>query len=501
MRDIRDYITNINAPVTGLSRGTLRDDDQTRTGSRATSATINDLLYGFYAFIARYKRTPLSAVPETEINSDFVDAFEDALRGLVTILNDGDFVTLPSSIGVGTRLMIVNVGREAIIRQDDEQHSISYLNRWYTTKGTSGELRMRRNDRIELIYRGAGLSPIQPFVKQPNPASLPPATGLGVAWSPDGQYVAVIHFNSPYVRIYAWQDGSLVPVAFGPTAPPPDTPRGVGWSPDGRYLVITHLSSPFVSIYDLQSGSPVKIADPATLPTGTPYVPSWSPDGRYLALPHDTSPFVTIYDWQSGSPVKTPNPSTLPTGNGRRASWSPDGRILSLANFGSESITLYSFLNGGPVKIAPPDVVPVTTSSLKWSPDGRFLFAGHGDITIYDASSGIPVWLTDVPFPGNANNLSVSPNGRYVIGGNTTAPFMYIYDLQTGRAARIADPAVGPPASVNGTSWSPDSQYFAVAHNVSPFVSIYRTMEPVDASWLITEFLTDDPYPFGSRFR
>jgi hypothetical protein len=87
----------------------------------------------------------------------------------------------------------------------------------------------------------------------------------------------------------------------------------------------------------------LKIADPATLPTGTGYGSSWSPDGRYLAIAHDTSPYVTIYDWVTGSPVKVANPATLPTGIGRGASWSPDGRYLAIAHDTTPYSTIYDF--------------------------------------------------------------------------------------------------------------------------------------------------------------
>ena len=43
------------------------------------------------------------------------------------------------------------------------------------------------------------------------------------------------------------------------------------------------------------SGAPVKLANPATLPTGTGRGCSFSPDGTYLAVAHSVSPFLTIY--------------------------------------------------------------------------------------------------------------------------------------------------------------------------------------------------------------
>ena len=42
-----------------------------------------------------------------------------------------------------------------------------------------------------------------PGLKLANPAALPPGTGIGAAFSPDGTYLSVAHTSSPYVTIYS----------------------------------------------------------------------------------------------------------------------------------------------------------------------------------------------------------------------------------------------------------------------------------------------------------
>ena len=42
----------------------------------------------------------------------------------------------------------------------------------------------------------------KPSLKVEDPSTLPPGNGTGCAFSPDGTYLAVAHWNSPYITIY-----------------------------------------------------------------------------------------------------------------------------------------------------------------------------------------------------------------------------------------------------------------------------------------------------------
>ena len=87
--------------------------------------------------------------------------------------------------------------------------------------------------------------------------------------------------------------------------------------------------------------SPTKLADPATLPTGTGRTPAWSPNGEFLAIAHGASPFVTIYQRSGTTFTKLANPAALPAGTGNRAAWSPNGEFLAIAHYTSPWVTIY----------------------------------------------------------------------------------------------------------------------------------------------------------------
>lgn len=76
---------------------------------------------------------------------------------------------------------------------------------------------------------------------------------------------------------------------------PTDTSRRAAFSPDGAYMAVAHYASPFITIYKQAGDTFTKLPNPASLPAGAGNGCSFSPDGMYLAVAHDGHPFVTIY--------------------------------------------------------------------------------------------------------------------------------------------------------------------------------------------------------------
>src|SRR5690606_15943774 len=85
------------------------------------------------------------------------------------------------------------------------------------------------------------------FVKLENPGNLPPSNGLGVAFSPDGQYLSVTHNLSPYITIYK-RSGDTFTKLGDPEDLPTGTGRGTAFSADSRFLSVAHETSPYITI-------------------------------------------------------------------------------------------------------------------------------------------------------------------------------------------------------------------------------------------------------------
>ena len=96
--------------------------------------------------------------------------------------------------------------------------------------------------------------------------TVPDVRGSGqcVAFSPDSNYVAIVG-GAPYLTILK-RSGDTFAVLPKPSAAPSRDTFGVAWSADGQYLAMAHAGSPYVSVYKKSGDTFTKIANPATLP-------------------------------------------------------------------------------------------------------------------------------------------------------------------------------------------------------------------------------------------
>jgi hypothetical protein len=133
------------------------------------------------------------------------------------------------------------------------------------------------------------------------------------------QMALTLHLHmivAPYISAYPWDSGFGTKYA-NPSTLPTGTGRGVAFSPDGADIAVVHNSSPYVTTYPWSSGFGTKYANPATLPTGAAALGlAFSPDGADIAVAHIGSPYITVYPWSAGFGTKYANPATLPTGSG-----------------------------------------------------------------------------------------------------------------------------------------------------------------------------------------
>jgi hypothetical protein len=172
----------------------------------------------------------------------------DLTSAAVKVLDDAEAFPLPTTPIDDERIVVFNRGIEAFITQSDVEHGISYLNKFFTTPGAAGQIRLGPKDRIELVYIGTGASRIEPGVKLSDPATLPAGDGDGAAFSPDGMYLAIAHDTSPYLTIYK-RSGDTFTKLSAPATTPTGIGLGAAFSPDGAHLAIAHDTSSYLTIY------------------------------------------------------------------------------------------------------------------------------------------------------------------------------------------------------------------------------------------------------------
>ena len=294
-------------------------------------------------------------------------------------------ITLPDISKINTPLEIFSKGFTQILQADSE-NVISYKNKFFTTKGTSGYLQLRNKERAKLIYRGVDDLRIEPGVKLSDPSSLPAGVSTGCSFSFDGVYLAIAHATSPYITIYKRSGDTFTKLSDPATLPASDG-YSCSFSFDGVYLAVGHSTSPYITIYKRSGDTFTKLSDPATLPTSSGRGCSFSFDGVYLAVTHLTSPYITIYERSGDTFTKLSDPSTLPTGNGKSCSFSYDGVYLAVAHETSPYITIYKRSGNTFSKLTNPATLPASTGyGCIFSYDGVYLAVGHATspyITIY----------------------------------------------------------------------------------------------------------------------
>lgn len=92
------------------------------------------------------------------------------------------------------------------------------------------------------------------FTQLSSPSSLPGAGTNGVAWSPNGLYLAFAIGSAPYLIVYQ-RSGSTYTALTAPSSQPAGVAQGVSWSPNGEFLAVVGQTTPYIQIYQTSSSS------------------------------------------------------------------------------------------------------------------------------------------------------------------------------------------------------------------------------------------------------
>lgn len=178
----------------------------------------------------------------------------------------------------------------------------------------------------------------------------------GVSFSPDGNYIAVAHNDSPRLTLLDHTTpGSLsLATTYTISAPAGDYfgAYSVAFSPDGNYIAVGMYASPRVVLLDHTTPGSLTLADTDASVTGAAKGLSFSPDGSYLAVAHSTSPFFTLLNSGSGS-LSFAAQYTLSANDAESVAFSPDGKYIAVGH-NSTTTTKFTLLshNSGSVALS-----------------------------------------------------------------------------------------------------------------------------------------------------
>jgi WD40 repeat protein len=239
------------------------------------------------------------------------------------------------------------------------------------------------------------------------------------------------------------------------------------FSPDGKQLASGGILNRTVSIWDVAIGKLVRELSDAA---GSVESLAYSPDGKYLASGRgfvgitENNISVVIWDAQTGQLVQSLKaPVQVPTAhagahNVKSVVFSPDSKYLAVGYKGN-AIVLYEANTGAVFKVM--SLPKGITSSLGYSPDGRYLAHGSWEadrfpIKIHEVGTGQLVHsLTGHKII--STSLAFSPNGEYLASGSIDDT-IGIYALQTGKLEKTLTDHSG---HVEAVAYSPQGNYLA----------------------------------------
>jgi hypothetical protein len=324
------------------------------------------------------------------------------------------------------------------------------------------------------------------------PVTALPGNGLAVAWSPQGDLLAVGCATTPYLLIYSFNGGGFTLIsAISVGNLPAGQVNALEWSPDGTYLAaaVTPATGTTYAILYKRSGQTLT---PTTGITTQPYGPtldvSWSDNSQVVCFVGHTSPYVWVYERSGDTFTKlTDIGTTSPTGH--------SNSTIPLHPANCCCIIPFTYLNDD----GDPNPQNATCA----------IFVGHG----YDSGSGYSgafyvlynqTWATQegnasnwfgggssgTPFHGFGADIiscdltSTEGTGPMVVfgmnGGNYVSNFIV---TATGEGEAVltlqAVPFTLPSGNVNGITANGDGTYVALGTSGTQKLMLYQMIAGV----------------------
>ncbi|MGE0207333.1 MAG: WD40 repeat domain-containing protein, partial [Candidatus Babeliales bacterium] len=274
--------------------------------------------------------------------------------------------------------------------------------------------------------------------------------------------------------------------------------NSVAWSPDGNYIAIGGaLSGGFTVrtyLFDAQAGTLTNVGTANT--TGTVNAVAWSPNGLYLLVGYAlTGSFdFTIYRTKGNEGGLILAVRGLLGAGVNSVDWL-DNKTFAVGGpvSGGASIKVFSFSPEvqGADPLSYEAARPVIFRSLaspgidiqevRWSPDKRYLAAcGNGagtNIFVYTFNNGTTLGSSPATatFGATANSLDWSPDGKYIGVGGINTQGLRIYGFSRTAFSLSSPSIVGVTSTINGVSWSPSGEFFATADN-GLLVTVYNAL-------------------------
>ncbi|MBN1889811.1 MAG: PD40 domain-containing protein [Thermoflexales bacterium] len=275
-----------------------------------------------------------------------------------------------------------------------------------------------------------------------------------VAFSPDSRLLAFVSYDGGLVlwNVLGRREQGAI---YRPGALSMTGALGVAFSPDGQVLAVLVSGPPglndegeSIELWEVSGERKVRTLAGARYYYRSVNRPAFSPDGTLLAA-LGKGGTVKIWEVASGREIHALSiKNTLGEGCVR---FSPDGLLLAT---GARSTQLWDVASGRELR-----TLTGSAESLSFSPDGTSLAAGSrdGGVTVWDATAASGREQRARTRYG-VDSLAFSPNGRWLASVSEYYGGMRIWELTSGREL---DLSAGQGEAVIGMAFSPDGKLLA----------------------------------------
>lgn len=276
----------------------------------------------------------------------------------------------------------------------------------------------------------------------------------GVAWSEDARLIASC--SQDMVRVWSVEGGQDI---FILASGDENVFNGLAWSPDGTFLAVAS-SEQGVIVLNASNGSFIRSFRPLQEHAMQVNGVTWSPNGTRIASANNDRT-VQVWDAASGNNLATYQAAaeypTLPGGQAviDAVAWSPDGLYIVsgtsngiVCTWNADTEEIYNFFNWNYLR---------SINAVAWSPNSLYIASASDDATVHilKNTGGLPFVYT-----GHTTRVTAvawSPNGKRIASADVGGKVL-IWNAFTGKNTLTYQ---GNPQGVNALAWSPDGRFIA----------------------------------------